>query len=200
MRDAGEGFCVFNDIAVATLKLMQEDRVRRVAIVDLDVHQGNGNSDVLGGRNDVYILSVHGAKNYPFRKVPSTVDVDLPDGTGDEEFLSVVERELEPIVDFAPDLVFYQCGVDPLESDALGRLSLSFEGLARRDRLVMETFRRRQVPVMLALGGGYANPIEDTIAAQCNLYRIAMDVYRRFSVEPHFSQSTRVPPTMGSTL
>ncbi len=200
MRDAGEGFCVFNDIAVATLKLMQEGRVRRVAIVDLDVHQGNGNSEVLGGRNDVYILSVHGAKNYPFRKVPSTVDVDLPDGTGDEEFLEVVERELAPIVDFAPDLVFYQCGVDPLESDALGRLALSFEGLARRDRLVMETFRRRRVPVMLALGGGYANPIELTIRAQCNLYRIAMDVYRRFSGLPHSSQFTRTPPVTGSTL
>lgn len=200
MRDAGEGFCVFNDIAVTTLKFFSEGLVRRVAIVDLDVHQGNGNSDILGGRPDVYILSVHGAKNYPFRKVPSTVDVDLPDGTGDDEFLRVVEHELAPILAFGPDLVFYQCGVDPLIDDALGRLSLSFEGLARRDRLVMETFRRRGIPVMLALGGGYANPIELTINAQCNLYRIAMDVYRRFSGLPHSSQLTRTPPVTGSTL
>lgn len=181
MRDAGEGFCVFNDIAVSYLRLLTEGAVVRAAIVDLDVHQGNGNSDILGGRSDVYILSVHGAKNYPFRKIPSTVDVDLPDGTRDEEFLAVVERELAPILDFGPDIVFYQCGVDPLESDALGRLSLSYEGLQRRDELVMETFRRRGIPVMLALGGGYAQPIEDTIVAQCNLYRVAMDMYRRYS-------------------
>lgn len=199
MRDAGEGFCVFNDIAVSSLKLMQEGQIQRVAIVDLDVHQGNGNSDILGGRNDVYILSVHGAKNYPFRKIPSTVDVDLPDGTTDAEFLAVVEKELQPIVAFQPEIVFYQCGVDPLESDALGRLSLTFEGLARRDRLVIETFRRRGVAVMLALGGGYANPIEDTIRAQCNLYRIAMDVYRRFTVLSQSSQSMRLPPATGST-
>lgn len=184
LRDAGEGFCVFNDIAVTTIKLQQEGQIRNVAIVDLDVHQGNGNSDILGGRDDIYILSVHGAKNYPFRKVPSTVDVDLPDGTGDAEFLEIVERELQPIVRFAPDLVFYQCGVDPLETDALGRLALTFEGLARRDRLVLETFRRIGVPVMMALGGGYADPIEDTVQAQCNLYRVAMDIYRRFPVAP----------------
>lgn len=184
LRDAGEGFCVFNDIAVTTIKLQQEGLIRNVAIVDLDVHQGNGNSDILGGRDDVYILSVHGAKNYPFRKVPSTVDVDLPDGTGDAEFLEIVERELQPIVRFAPDLVFYQCGVDPLETDALGRLALTFDGLARRDRLVLETFRRIGVPVMMALGGGYADPIEDTVQAQCNLYRVAMDIYRRFPVAP----------------
>ncbi|MBU3679026.1 MAG: histone deacetylase [Candidatus Kapabacteria bacterium] len=198
LRDAGEGFCVFNDIAIATLRLMHDGRVRRVAIVDLDVHQGNGNSDILGGRDDVYILSVHGAKNYPFRKVPSTVDVDLPDGTSDAAFLAVVERELDPIVSFCPDIVFYQCGVDPLESDALGRLSLTFEGLARRDRLVLETFRRRGIPVMLALGGGYAQPIEDTIKAQCNLYRIAMDVFHRFPGVSRSSQLTRLPPTTGS--
>ena len=184
LRDAVEGFCVFNDIAVTTIKLQQEGLIRNVAIVDLDVHQGNGNSDILGGRDDVYILSVHGAKNYPFRKVPSTVDVDLPDGTGDAEFLEIVERELQPIVRFAPDLVFYQCGVDPLETDALGRLALTFDGLARRDRLVLETFRRIGVPVMMALGGGYADPIEDTVQAQCNLYRVAMDIYRRFPVAP----------------
>ncbi|MEY3386818.1 MAG: hypothetical protein RIR53_1629 [Bacteroidota bacterium] len=197
LRDAGEGFCVFNDIAVSTLRLQAEGVIGRVAIVDLDVHQGNGNSDILGGRPDVYILSVHGAKNYPFRKVPSTVDVDMPDATGDAEYLAVVERELIPIVEFRPDIVFYQCGVDVLASDALGRLSLSFEGVARRDRLVLETFRRRGIPVMLALGGGYADPIEDTIRAQCNLYRIAMDVHQRFG--PDSSHDRRVPPRTGVT-
>ena len=180
MRDAGEGFCVFNDIAVSTLRLMREGRVQRVAIVDLDVHQGNGNSDILGDRDDVYILSVHGEKNYPFRRVASTVDVDLPDGTTDEAYMTVVRRELDPVLAFQPDLVYYQCGVDPLHTDALGRLSLTHDGLRERDRYVIETFRSRDIPVMLALGGGYANPIEETIDAQCNLYEVAMDAAQRY--------------------
>jgi acetoin utilization deacetylase AcuC-like enzyme len=180
MRDAGEGFCVFNDIAVSTLRLMREGRVQRVAIVDLDVHQGNGNSDILGDRDDVYILSVHGEKNYPFRRVASTVDVDLPDGTTDEAYMTVVRRELGPVLAFQPDLVYYQCGVDPLHTDALGRLSLTHDGLRERDRYVIETFRSRDIPVMLALGGGYANPIEETIDAQCNLYEVAMDAAQRY--------------------
>jgi acetoin utilization deacetylase AcuC-like enzyme len=189
MRDAGEGFCVFNDIAVSTLRLMDEGRVRRVAIVDLDVHQGNGNSEILGDRSDVYILSVHGEKNYPFRRVPSTVDIDLPDGTGDEEFLRVVDEQLPAVLDFRPDIVFYQCGVDPLASDALGRLSLTHEGLMERDRRVIGTLRSAGIPVMLALGGGYADPIEDTIDAQCNLYRVALGIHM-----------DRVPPITGSTV
>jgi acetoin utilization deacetylase AcuC-like enzyme len=180
MRDAGEGFCVFNDIAVSTLRLMREGRVQRVAIVDLDVHQGNGNSDILGDRDDVYILSVHGEKNYPFRRVASTVDVDLPDGTTDDAYMTVVRRELNPVLAFQPDLVYYQCGVDPLHTDALGRLSLTHDGLRERDRYVIETFRSRDIPVMLALGGGYANPIEETIDAQCNLYEVAMDAAQRY--------------------
>ena len=181
MRDAGEGFCVFNDIAVSTLRLMREGRVQRVAIVDLDVHQGNGNSEILGDRDDVYILSVHGEKNYPFRRVASTVDVDLPDGTTDEAYMTVVRRELNPVLAFQPDLVYYQCGVDPLHTDALGRLSLTHDGLRERDRYVIETFRSRDIPVMLALGGGYANPIEETIDAQCNLYSVAMEASQRYS-------------------
>lgn len=180
MRDAGEGFCVFNDIAVSTLRLMREGRVQRVAIVDLDVHQGNGNSDIIGDRDDVYILSVHGEKNYPFRRVASTVDVDLPDGTTDDAYMTVVRRELDPVLAFQPDLVYYQCGVDPLHTDALGRLSLTHDGLRERDRYVIETFRSRDIPVMLALGGGYANPIEETIDAQCNLYEVAMNVAQRY--------------------
>jgi acetoin utilization deacetylase AcuC-like enzyme len=180
MRDAGEGFCVFNDIAVSTLRLMREGRVQRVAIVDLDVHQGNGNSDILGDRDDVYILSVHGEKNYPFRRVASTVDVDLPDGTTDEAYMTVVRRELNPVLAFQPDIVYYQCGVDPLHTDALGRLSLTHDGLRERDRYVIETFRSRDIPVMLALGGGYATPIEETIEAQCNLYAVAMEASQRY--------------------
>ncbi len=173
MRDAGEGFCVFNDIAVCTIKLLNEKRVQRVAIVDLDVHQGNGNSDILGNRSDVYILSIHGAKNYPFNRIPSTVDVDLPDGCGDEEYLQALDAHLSSVLDFRPDLVFYQAGVDPLHSDTLGRLSLTHDGLQERDRRVLGMFRSNNIPVMIALGGGYAHPIEETVQAQCNLYRVA---------------------------
>jgi acetoin utilization deacetylase AcuC-like enzyme len=177
MRDAGEGYCVFNDIAVATLKLMQEDHIRTALIIYLDVHQGNGNSDILGERNDVTIFSMHGAKNYPFRKIPSTIDIDLPDATGDEAYLQILGEHLPHLLDRAPDIVFYQCGVDPLEHDALGRLSMTFDGLRERDRMVLQACRDRHIPVMLALGGGYADPIEHTIAAQLNTYRVAKQIY-----------------------
>ena len=177
LRDAGEGFCVFNDIAVSTLKLMQEERIRSTVIIDLDVHQGNGNSDILGGRPDVTIFSMHGAKNYPFRKVPSTIDIDLPDGTDDATYLRILAEHLPFLLDGAPDLVFYQCGVDPLVHDALGRLSLTFEGLRERDRMVIQACRDRHIPIMLALGGGYADPIEHTIEAQCGTYEVAKQVY-----------------------
>ena len=177
MSDAGEGFCVFNDIAISTLRLLNNKRVRRVAIIDLDVHQGNGNSEILGDRNDVTIFSMHGEKNYPFRRVPSTLDIDLPDETGDDEYLKILGEHLPLILDRDPDIVFYQCGVDPLVHDSLGRLSLTFEGLMMRDRMVLGSCRDRSIPVMMALGGGYARPIELTVQAQCNTYRVAREVF-----------------------
>lgn len=177
LRDAGEGFCVFNDIAISSLKLLTTGMARHIAIIDLDVHQGNGNSDILGDRDDVTIFSMHGEKNYPFRKVPSTIDIDLPDGTGDEAYLKILAEHLPLILDRAPEIVFYQCGVDPLEHDSLGRLSLTFEGLMERDRMVLTACRDRHIPVMLALGGGYARPIELTVQAQCNTYRVAREVF-----------------------
>jgi acetoin utilization deacetylase AcuC-like enzyme len=177
MSDAGEGFCVFNDCAVSILRLMKEGRIRRAAIVDLDVHQGNGNSEILGMRDDVFVFSMHGAKNYPFRKVPSTLDIDLPDGTGDDEFLSLLEQSLPRVLNFDPDIIFYQCGVDPLEHDALGRLSLTFDGLMQRDEMVLSFCKSHGIPVMMALGGGYADPIDHTINAQCNTYRVAKKVF-----------------------
>ena len=177
MRDAGEGYCVFNDLAISTLKLFAEDRVRHVAIIDLDVHQGNGNAEILGNRSDVTIFSMHGERNYPFNRVPSTIDVGLPDGTGDDTFLDTLSAYLPQILDRHPDIVFYQAGVDPLEHDALGRLALTYDGLMARDRLVLETCRDRGIPVMIALGGGYAKPIELTVEAQCNLYSIVREVF-----------------------
>lgn len=177
---AGEGYCVFNDLAVTTLVLLQELKVQRVAIVDLDVHQGNGNAAILGSNPNVYVLSMHGEKNYPFRKVPSTVDIDLPDGTGDDEFLSHLQTALPDVRAFQPDIVLYQAGVDPLKEDKLGRLSLSHRGLQERDRLVLLMCRTHGIPVSLALGGGYAEPIALTVQAHVNTYRAVREVFGSF--------------------
>ena len=177
MSDAGEGYCVFNDIAIATLKLIKQERVKNVLIIDLDVHQGNGNSEILGERKDVTIFSMHGERNYPFKKVPSTIDVGLKDGTGDDEFLSILDQHLPHLFDRQPDIVFYQAGVDGLHHDALGRLNLTYEGLMARDQRVLSMCRDHSIPVMVALGGGYAKPIELTVEAQCNLYRVMKDIY-----------------------
>lgn len=177
MPDAGEGFCVFNDIAIVVLELLRRQAIQRAAIVDLDVHQGNGNAAILGSLDNVYILSMHGAKNYPFRKVPSTEDIDLPDHTGDEEYLRLLKPALERVVAFRPDIVFYQAGVDVLQEDTLGRLSLSQQGVAARDRMVFEVFSRRGIPVSVAMGGGYAKPIDHTVRAHVQTYRILKDVY-----------------------
>jgi acetoin utilization deacetylase AcuC-like enzyme len=175
--DSGEGYCVFNDLAVVTKYLLTVEKVRRVAIVDLDVHQGNGNATILGGRDDVFIFSMHGAKNYPFRKVPSTIDIDLPDGTSDKEFLSILKEYLPKVFAFKPDIVLYQAGVDPLKEDALGRLSLTHEGLQERDRLVLKECRKHGIPVSLALGGGYAKPIDLTVEAHVGTYKAVREVF-----------------------
>lgn len=173
----GAGFCVFNDIAVAFLKLRAEGRLERAAVVDLDVHQGNGTAAILGGRPDVFLLSIHGQKNYPFRKVPSTLDIDLPDGAGDDAYLSALRGALDSVLAFDPGLIFYQAGVDPLEADRLGRLSLSMDGLARRDRLVIETARDAEIPLALTMGGGYARPIDLTVQAHVQTYRILKSLW-----------------------
>jgi acetoin utilization deacetylase AcuC-like enzyme len=175
--DAGEGFCVFNDLAVVSLCLLDSKRLARVAIVDLDVHQGNGNSAILGSRGDVFVFSMHGEKNFPFRKVPSTLDIALADGTGDAEYLERLSEALPRVFAFAPQIVLYQAGVDPLAEDRLGRLSLSAQGLAERDRLVLEGARRSGVPIALALGGGYSEPIELSVRAHVETYRVARRVF-----------------------
>ncbi len=175
--DSGEGYCVFNDLAVVTNYLRAVHKVQRVAIIDLDVHQGNGNSAILGGRDDVFIFSMHGAKNYPFRKVPSTIDLDLPDGTSDKDFLSLLKDYLPKVFAFKPDIVLYQAGVDPLKEDALGRLALTHEGLQERDRLVLKACRAHGIPVSLALGGGYAKPIDLTVEAHVGTYKAIREVF-----------------------
>lgn len=175
--DWGEGYCVFNDIAVAALRLFHQGRIERAAIVDLDVHQGNGNSAILGHRSDTFIFSMHGEKNYPFQKIPSTLDIGLADDTHDEEYLRLLEKALPRVFDFDPDIVFYQAGVDPLKEDVLGRLSLSHAGLAERDRMVLAACKRYGVPVALSLGGGYSRPIELTVEAHIQTYRVVKEIF-----------------------
>lgn len=175
--DSGEGYCVFNDIAVAITYLFKKEAIRRAAIIDLDVHQGNGNSSILGDREDVFIFSMHGEKNYPFQKVPSTIDIGLDDNTGDEEYLRLLSTTLPKVLDFQPDIVFYQAGVDPLKEDLLGRLALSKEGLAQRDRIVISECKKRSIPISLSLGGGYAKPIHLTVKSHVETYKVVKEVF-----------------------
>lgn len=172
-RDHGEGFCLFNDLAVTALVLLAEGRVSRVAVVDLDVHQGNGTAAILGQHPQVHTLSVHGEHNFPFRKVPGHVDVGLPDGTGDAPYLAALDAVLPGVFDFGPDLVLYLAGVDPLAEDRLGRLSLTAAGLRERDRRVLAACHAHGVPVALTLGGGYAQPIEASVQAHVGTWRAA---------------------------
>ncbi|MEM9168957.1 MAG: histone deacetylase [Pseudomonadota bacterium] len=176
-RDFGAGYCVFNDHAVAALDLLATGRARRVAIVDLDVHQGDGNAAILAPRTDVFVLSIHGQKNFPFRKFPSDLDVGLPDGAGDAAYLAALEDALPAVWAFDPDIVFYQAGVDALETDKLGRLSMTHDGLMRRDEIVLSACKAHGLPVAMAIGGGYADPIDDSVAAYANTYRVAKAVY-----------------------
>ena len=174
-RDGGAGFCVFNDVAVAALGLLAEGRVRTVAVVDLDVHQGDGTADILGERADVFTLSVHAEKNYPTRKRPGHLDVGLPCRLGDGPYLEAVDAALTELERrFDPDLVFYNAGVDPHEGDALGRLSLTDAGLAARDQLVIGWARRRGVPLAGVLGGGYDADLSRLAARHASLHRAAL--------------------------
>lgn len=173
--DRGEGYCVFNDFAVAALRLIELKKIKKILIIDLDVHQGNGNSSILGNRDDVFILSLHGEKNYPFRKVPSHYDVPLPAKTGDAEYLKALEIALGKIgKDF--EMIFYQAGVDNLKEDSLGTFDLTFEGLMKRDRMVFEF--SQGLPLAMAIGGGYANPIELTVEAHLNTFKIGKDFFK----------------------
>jgi acetoin utilization deacetylase AcuC-like enzyme len=156
LAETGAGYCVFNDLAVAAHRLVEEGDARRILIVDCDVHQGDGTADLLAGRPQIATYSIHAEKNFPARKARSTVDVGLPDGTGDDAYLGALSRTLPPLASaFQPDLILYQAGVDPHADDKLGRLALSDAGLAARDRFVAAEARRAGAPLASALGGGY---------------------------------------------
>ncbi len=176
-REFGSGYCIFNDHAVTALQLLDEKVVSRIAVLDLDVHQGDGNASILSFRDDVFVVSIHGEKNFPFRKVPSDLDVGLPDGTKDDEYLLELDEALSAIWVFDPDLILYQAGVDPLRDDRLGRLSLTHAGLAERDRRVLCAAKQRRIPVSMAIGGGYSNPIDSSVTAYVNTYRTAKEIW-----------------------
>ncbi len=188
--DKGAGYCVFNDIAVAA-RLMQAEwhRTRRsllrVAVVDLDVHQGNGTAAIFQDDPTVFTLSMHGARNFPFRKERSDLDVDLPDGCADEQYLRALDLALNELwrrhATAPPGLIFYLAGADPHEGDRLGRLKLSTAGLAERDRVVLAAARERRIPVAIAMGGGYGRVIDDTVAVQLGTFVQARDSWTQWN-------------------
>lgn len=178
-RAEGSGFCVFNDVAIAIRSLRAQGRAHRVAVVDLDVHQGDGTAHFFEDDPEVLTLSLHGAKNFPFRKQRSKIDVELPDQTGDAEYLEALDSVLPRVSEFAPEIVFYLSGVDPLATDVLGRLSLTLGGLKTRDMRVIGACRREKLPLVVTLGGGYSKPIELTAEAHANTFRVAAEIYGR---------------------
>lgn len=170
----GAGFCVFNDAAVAARLMQAERRVRQVAVIDLDVHQGDGTATILAGDDSVFTLSMHAQRNYPFQKADSDFDVALPDGTGDAAYLQALRQALAHLYRrCAPQLIIYLAGADPHEGDRLGRLKLTLAGLAARDRMVLQQARQRAIPVAVTMAGGYGKNIQDSVAAHVQTIALA---------------------------
>jgi acetoin utilization deacetylase AcuC-like enzyme len=175
----GSGFCVFNDIAVAVRTVQRDRGLERMAVIDLDVHQGDGTARIFAGDPNVLTLSVHCKNNFPLHKQQSRIDVELNAGVRDEEYLRVLAEVLPRVADFQPQLVFYQSGVDGLASDVLGHLELTHAGLLARDRQVMRLVREIAVPFVITLGGGYSRPVELTVEAHANTFRTASEVFKK---------------------
>ena len=172
--DRGEGFCVFNDVAVAARVLQRNHHANRIAIVDLDVHQGNGTAAIFHGDSSVFTFSMHGDKNFPFKKETSDLDVPLADGTADDEYLSLLATHLPEVLNrHQPDFVFYLAGADPFEGDRLGRLKMTIDGLRRRDEMVMEACTTARLPVAISMSGGYATDIDAIVTIHANTIRVA---------------------------
>jgi acetoin utilization deacetylase AcuC-like enzyme len=177
-RDRGEGFCVFNDAAIVARAMQAEAGLSRVAIIDCDVHQGNGTASIFRHDDSVFTFSIHGARNFPFAKEESDLDIELADGTGDDEYLWHLERGVDETLERArPQLAIYLAGADPYEDDRLGRLKVTQAGLARRDELVLATLESRAIPVTLAMAGGYARNIEDSVAIHARTIQAARRIY-----------------------
>jgi len=169
----GEGFCAINDVAVAIRALLHDKSIERAMVVDCDVHNGNGTADIFAGDRSVLTFSIHQFHNYPHEKPPSTIDIHLPDGVEDDEYLTRLNGALKADMGFDPELIFYLAGADPYREDQLGGLALSMEGLKQRDRLVFETARDGKAPIAVVLAGGYARNTDDTVAIHCNTARMA---------------------------
>lgn len=179
-RDRGGGYCVFNDLAVAACRLLDTGQAGRVAIIDLDVHHGDGTAAIFSAEPRVWTLSVHGEKIYPAIKPPSDLDIPLPAGVGDEAYLRALLPALErTFAEFRPEFVLYQAGADPYEGDRLGQFKLTMTGLARRDKAVLDACSRHQVPLAITMGGGYANRIEDIVRIHANTIRLAQLINAR---------------------
>jgi acetoin utilization deacetylase AcuC-like enzyme len=178
-RAHGEGFCAIHDVAVAIRVLQKERLIERAMVVDCDVHHGNGTAAIFAEDPSVFTLSLHQLNNYPTEKPPSTVDIDLPDRIGDQEYLDLLKRALETALPaFRPDLVMYLAGADPYEHDQLGGLALTMDGLKQRDRMVFEMALANRAPVAVTLAGGYAADVEDTVEIHCNTVRAAREAFK----------------------
>ena len=175
--DRGEGFCVLNDVAVAIRVLQRENLARRFLIIDCDVHQGNGTAFIFQNDASVFTFSMHGEKNFPLHKEKSTLDIELNDKTGDLEYLEILQEALPRIFHHQPDIVFYLAGADPFENDKLGRLSITKEGLKKRDAIVLKFAKDYDVPIVTTMSGGYAQDIKDTVEIHANTIRVVKDIF-----------------------
>ncbi len=176
--DRGEAFCMLNDQAIATNYIIQEGLFKKILIIDLDVHQGNGTASLFNSNPNVYTLSFHGKKNYPFRKEKSDLDMEFDDNTNDEEYLKVLRETIPKVIDqFEPEFIFYLSGVDVLENDKLGRLSLSIDGCKKRDRFILEICKNNSIPVQVSMGGGYSVILKNIIEAHSNTFRLAQEIF-----------------------
>ena len=176
--DHGEGFCVFNDVCIASNLLLSRGEANRILIVDLDVHQGNGNASIMANEPRVFVFSMHGEKNYPFRKPPSDLDIDLPNETDDETYLNILKQTLPRLIaEHNPDLIFYQSAVDVLATDKLGKLSLTLEGCKQRDEFVLSQAKAHSIPIAIVMGGGYSEAVEQVVEAHCNTFRLAKQLF-----------------------
>ena len=174
----GEGFCLLNDIGIAANQLLKRNKAARILVVDLDVHQGNGTAQIFREEERVFTFSMHGANNYPMTKEESDWDIPLPDKTGDDTYLNILRKSLDQIgVEFNPDYIFYQSGVDILETDKLGKLSMSMEGCKERDRIVLQFAKENDLPLTASMGGGYSEDINIIVKAHTNTYRLAQEIF-----------------------
>lgn len=175
--DRGEGFCVLNDVAIAVRTLRARSFIRRAAIVDCDVHQGNGTAAIFADDDSTFTFSMHGANNYPLFKTQSSLDVELADGTSDDDYLDCLANKLPAVFAHDPEIVLYLAGADPYEGDKLGRLAVSLQGLRHRDALVLRQCYEREVPIATVMSGGYGKDIDDTIEIHCNTIRVVKEIF-----------------------